>query len=83
MDGSGSAKVCNVIAKKTRVEIQISLLATSILEMEQLAGTSFCNDIINILSVIEFVLNIFKTRIEDVDRCRLPHESVVHKGLPT
>lgn len=47
---SGRVTVCKVIAKKTSAELRIRLLDISINEVEEPADTSFCNDIINILS---------------------------------
>lgn len=48
----------NDIKKATWTEIIISLLAVSILEIELLAGSSFCNDVIAIVRDPEFDLNL-------------------------
>lgn len=68
---------CKDIGKETKEEVLIILLAFSILEIELLAGSSFCDDVTVILRDSECYVNLFKTRIKDVECCRVTQESVV------
>lgn len=58
-----SAKVWKVNGIKTKPELLMCSLAISVLKLEELAGRSLSNKIINILSDPAFDFNLLKTKI--------------------
>lgn len=71
IDESRLSKKHKIIEEKARAEIIIALRTISMLKMKHLAGRSICNEFIDIVKDAEFDLNIFLTRIKDVEGCRV------------
>lgn len=80
MEEGRLTKKRKIIGKKKRAERLIPLLVVSILEIDLLTGSSYCNDARAILRNPEFYLNLFTTRIKHVGRCRIIQESVVRRA---